>query len=287
MDTKGVFGLAGIVLIATSLSGCVGQMLLDSAAQSVLDSETPESTGKAPANYRGHTCSHLASEREWAIKLINYDGGDRGDREYLAKQGRWQLSSVEQVEREQGCLAGTTSRQAGEIDYVMKHPESASQFNLPPGALTPAISSSVPSTAAQVSMRPTIAADGVTAAPPVRQSATSVGAMYCTAALSTQHTYGATVSPVKLIAGAANNMQPSLKGYIAKVKQKQPSVWGDFNFNTPTCAPGAMVCMVEAEGPTGKTQNAFQFCHSTQAKADAELSQMRQGDPQAVVVDWP
>jgi hypothetical protein len=131
----------------------------------------------------------------------------------------------------------------------------------------------------QVSVTP-VPANGVNAAP-------SADALYCTAALSTQHTYGASISPVKLIAGAANDLQPSLKGYIAKVKRDQPGVWGDFKLNPDACTPGAVVCMAEAKGPSGKTQNAFQFCHPTQAKADAELSQMRQGDPQAVVVDWP
>lgn len=120
-----------------------------------------------------------------------------------------------------------------------------------------------------------------------KQSAIPTAAMYCTALLSTQHTYGATMSPVKLIAGAANDIRPSLKSYIEKAKRDQPGVWGDFNLNTATCTPGAVVCMAEAKGPTGKTQNAFQFCHATQAKADAELNQMRQGDPQAIVVDWP
>ncbi|MBD9587885.1 PDZ domain-containing protein [Pseudomonas sp. PDM03] len=131
----------------------------------------------------------------------------------------------------------------------------------------------------QVAVTP-VPANGVKAAP-------SADALYCTAVLSTQHTYGASVSPVKLIAGAANDLQPSLKGYIAKVKRDQPGVWGDFKLNPDVCAPGAVVCMAEAKGPSGKTQNAFQFCHPTQAKADAELSQMRQGDPQAVVIDWP
>ncbi|MHA6787637.1 PDZ domain-containing protein [Pseudomonas bijieensis] len=132
----------------------------------------------------------------------------------------------------------------------------------------------------QVSMTPTVMANGATAVIPA-------AAMYCTAVLSTQHTYGASVSPVKLIAGAASDMQPSLKSYIAKVKQEQPGVWGDFKLNSAVCAPGAVVCMAEAKGPTGKTQNAFEFCHATQAKADAELAQMRQGDPKAVLVDWP
>ena len=132
----------------------------------------------------------------------------------------------------------------------------------------------------QVTVTPTVMANGVTAAIPT-------GALYCTAVLSTQHTYGASVSPVKLIAGAASDMQPSLKSYIAKVKHEQPGVWGDFKLNSAICAPGAVVCMAEAKGPTGKKQNAFEFCHATQAKADAELAQMRQGDPKAVLVDWP
>jgi hypothetical protein len=131
----------------------------------------------------------------------------------------------------------------------------------------------------QVSVTP-VPANGATATP-------LANALYCTAAVSTQHSYGATISPVKLIAGAANDMQPSLKSYIAKVKQEQPGVWGNFTLNSAVCAPGAVVCMAEARGPTGKTQNAFEFCHPTQAKADAELNQLRQGDPQAVIVDWP
>jgi len=123
--------------------------------------------------------------------------------------------------------------------------------------------------------------------PQTQQSDTPAGAMYCTAVLGTQRTNGATASPVKLIAGAANDMQPSLKGYIDQVKKLQPGIWGDFKINTAVCAPGAVVCMAEAKGPTGKVQNAFEFCHTTQAKADAQLSQMREADPQAVVVDWP
>lgn len=134
---------------------------------------------------------------------------------------------------------------------------------------------------------PIVPAGDVSGAPLAKQTTTPEGAMYCTAVLATQNTDGATASPVKLIAGAANDMQPSLKSYIDHVKQRQPGVWGDFKLNATACAPGAAVCMAEAKGPTGKTQNAFQFCHATQAKADVELEQMRKGDPQAVVVDWP
>lgn len=134
----------------------------------------------------------------------------------------------------------------------------------------------------QVSVTPTVMMNGATA-----DSGIAPGAMYCTAVLATHDTYGSTVSPVKLIAGAASGMQPSLENYIAKVKQEQPGAWGNFKFDSTMCERGAVVCMAEAKGPTGKKQNAFEFCHETQAKADAELAQMRQGDPKAVVLDWP
>lgn len=124
-------------------------------------------------------------------------------------------------------------------------------------------------------------------APVATPPAKPADALYCTALVSTQHTYGASLSPVKLIPGAATDIQSSLKAYIAKVKQAQPGAWGEFKLNAAACSPGAVVCMAEAEGPGGKTQNAFQFCHATQAQAEAQLAQMREGDPQAVVVEWP
>lgn len=152
---------------------------------------------------------------------------------------------------------------------------------IPAGVSAPAVISDA------VAAAPTVPANRAPAASQTQQSATPAGAMYCHALLATQHTYGATVSPVKLIAGAANGMQHSLNGYIAHVKQAQSGVWGDFKLNTAVCVQGAPVCIAEAKGPTGKTQNAFQFCHATQAEADAQLKEMHQGDPQVVVVDWP
>ncbi len=139
----------------------------------------------------------------------------------------------------------------------------------------------------QVSSAPAMPVNGISGGSLVVQPAVSTGGLYCHAVLATQHVAGATGSTVKLIAGAANGMQPSLTSYIAKVKQEQPNVWGDFSFKPGLCSPGAPVCMAEAKGPTGKTQNAFEFCHSTQAQADAQLSQMRQADPKSVIVDWP
>lgn len=141
MNTKSVLGLLSVFLMATTISGCVGQMLIDSAAQASLDSETPESEGETAAHYRGKSCLELAIDRDAAMASVRYTGEHSS---YVQKHGNWKLAAVEQVEREQGCLAGTTIDQAGDIDYVSKHPESAKEFNLPPGALKTAPSGVVP-----------------------------------------------------------------------------------------------------------------------------------------------
>lgn len=141
MNTKSVLGVLSVFLMATTISGCVGQMLLDSAAQASLDSETPESEGETAAHYRGKSCLELAIDRNAAMTSVRHTGEHSS---YVQKHGYWKLAAVEQVEREQGCLAGTTIDQAGDIDYVSKHPESAKEFNLPPGALKAAPSTVVP-----------------------------------------------------------------------------------------------------------------------------------------------
>ncbi|MDR0277355.1 MAG: PDZ domain-containing protein [Paucimonas sp.] len=122
---------------------------------------------------------------------------------------------------------------------------------------------------------------------PVPSTPVMADARYCSAVLATQHTHGATISPVKLIPGAASDIRSALDRYIARVKEVQPGVWGNLAVNATVCMPGAMVCSAEGKGPAGKTQNAFAFCHPTQAQADTNWAQMKQGDPQAVVVDWP
>jgi hypothetical protein len=125
---------AALSLVMMNLSGCVGQMMLQSMAEASLDSETPESVNLAPANFRGRTCLELAVDRKNAGILLS-DTGEHAD--YVQKHGRWTQSSVEQVEQEQGCMPGTTVNQAGAIDYILQHPESLKelQADLPPGGL--------------------------------------------------------------------------------------------------------------------------------------------------------
>ncbi|WP_143011771.1 PDZ domain-containing protein [Pseudomonas sp. NFACC13-1] len=124
---------AALSLVVVNLSGCVVEMVTGSIAEASFASETPESVGLAPANFRGQSCPELALQREHAESSISYTG-EHAD--YVQKHGRWRLASVEQVEREQGCLAGTTFDQAATVDYVAKHPEAAKELEsrLPPSA---------------------------------------------------------------------------------------------------------------------------------------------------------
>ncbi len=130
-----------------------------------------------------------------------------------------------------------------------------------------------------------LASPPLTAPPPV--SPTLADARYCNAVVGTQHTYGATVSPVKQVPGAANDIASALRSYIAKVRQTQPGVWGELTLNSTVCQPGAVICSAEGTGPGGKKQNAFAFCFKTEAQARTQWAEMQKGDPQAVVVDWP
>lgn len=129
-----IVSFAALSLVMVSLSGCVDQMVLQSIAEVSLESETPESVNLAPANFRGKTCLELAVERKNADILISHTGENA---DYVQKHGRWTFASVEQVEQEQGCMAGTTVDQAGAIDYILKHPESLKELesDLPPGGL--------------------------------------------------------------------------------------------------------------------------------------------------------
>ncbi|WP_339526875.1 PDZ domain-containing protein [Pseudomonas sp. EA_35y_Pfl2_R111] len=123
-----------LALAASSLTGCMIAAVNGMVADAYTSAETPESLGIAPANYRGKSCLELAVDRENAEYLSNHIGEYQ---DYVQKQGRWAKASVEQVERETGCLPGTTGQQAGVIDYVLKHPESLKELELklPPGGL--------------------------------------------------------------------------------------------------------------------------------------------------------
>lgn len=114
---------------------------------------------------------------------------------------------------------------------------------------------------------------------------------FCLAYLAAENTYGSTVSPIQEkhdYDGSGTSMLASLKSYIAKVKQAQPGVWGDFDDGVISCASNTHVCLVQAKGGFfTKKQTAGQFCHFTLAEAEAELAQMHKGDPSAKTVAWP
>ncbi len=95
--------------------------------------ETPASVGVAPANYQGKSCLALAVEREKSQSLAVYVGEHQN---YVRKQAQWAITSIEQVERETGCLPGATSTQVAAMDVVIREPSAAKelQSRMPPGA---------------------------------------------------------------------------------------------------------------------------------------------------------
>ncbi|WP_406227117.1 PDZ domain-containing protein [Pseudomonas siliginis] len=123
-----------LALAASSMAGCEIAAVNGVIADAYTSAETPESLGIAPSNYRGKSCLELAVERNSAQMQLAYTGDHQ---DYVRRNSQWTTSSVEQVERETGCLPGTTNQQAGAIEYVLKHPQDleALKSQLPPGGL--------------------------------------------------------------------------------------------------------------------------------------------------------
>lgn len=152
-------------------------------------------------------------------------------------------------------------------------------------------------TASATTATTTLAPPLPVAAPPVAQAPTPAPAKpeknrtFCLAFMGIENTYGAVASPIQEKHdndGSGAAMQASLKSYVEQVKQVQPGIWGEFNFDATTCASNTNVCMAQTEGGLfTKKQTAFQFCHFTLTEAEAELKQLRAGDPSLKTIAWP
>ncbi|WP_083743188.1 PDZ domain-containing protein [Pseudomonas sp. KK4] len=129
-----LISFAVIALTTASLTGCLGPVeFINMGQEASSGTETPESVGMAPANYRGRSCLALAVEREKSQDLAVYVGEHQN---YVRKHAQWAVTSIEQVERETGCLPGATSTQVAAMDVVIREPSAAKelQSRMPPGA---------------------------------------------------------------------------------------------------------------------------------------------------------
>lgn len=175
---------------------------------------------------------------------------------------------------------GTTARQQATLIYTQRGC-SASEA----GAVQKPIESKIATTAPPIT--PTPPAQEAIGEPAKSKKTRN----FCLAYLAAENTYGATISPIQEkhdYDGSGTSMLASLKSYIAKVKQVQPGVWGDFDDGVISCASNTHVCLVQTKGGLfAKKQTAGQFCHFTLAEAEAELAQMHNGDPSAKTVAWP
>ncbi|MDD0843168.1 hypothetical protein [Pseudomonas sp. Gutcm_11s] len=126
-----VFKVICLAVATSALTGCAVGIANEVMFDAYASTETPENSGEAPANYRGKDCVALAVERGVQERLV----ADSDD--YVRKHANWALASIQQVERESGCMPGITSLQAAMVDQVLKHPESLKELEsqLPPGGL--------------------------------------------------------------------------------------------------------------------------------------------------------
>lgn len=91
--------LGALAVAANLLTGCVAQM-----ANAML---TPEKAGISTSSWRGKSCSELASSRSYLEGELPKDTAS-GDTQKVKIDG-WMIESIDQVRREQGCLAAGAS----------------------------------------------------------------------------------------------------------------------------------------------------------------------------------
>jgi hypothetical protein len=125
-------------------------------------------------------------------------------------------------------------------------------------------------------------------AAPAKPASTS---NYCYAYLTVGEERGATCSPVveiNDIDGSRSVFEARLNSYIEKVKQLQPGSWGEFEYSKTTqMYSGFIYEMKPKAGFEASKQSSGLICLASQAKAEANLKQLKKDDSSLKIVGWP
>lgn len=113
---------------------------------------------------------------------------------------------------------------------------------------------------------------------------------YCYAYLTVGEERGSTCSPVVEIddtdrTGSA--FQTRLNGYVEKVKQSQPGVWGDFKYSQTLKMQKAFIYQMKPIANDASKQDAGLICYESRADADAQLKRSQKNDSSMKIVGWP
>lgn len=111
---------------------------------------------------------------------------------------------------------------------------------------------------------------------------------YCYAYLTVGER-GSTCSPVVEINDEDKTgtvFQTRLNGYVDKVKQSQPGIWGDFEYSQKLKMQNAFIYQMKPTSAESK-QDAGLICYESQSEADAQLKRSQKNDSSMKIVGWP
>ena len=113
---------------------------------------------------------------------------------------------------------------------------------------------------------------------------------YCYAYLTVGER-GSTCSPVVEINDEDKTgtvFQTRLNGYVDKVKQSQPGVWGEFEYSKTTQMYGGFLYQMKPKaGLEASKQDAGLICLNSKATAEDYLKQLKKNDSSLKIVGWP
>lgn len=158
-------------------------------------------------------------------------------------------------------------------------------------AKTPPPSTVSPAVAVAVAPASLVAPQPVSS--PIAEPAKPTGGRlsYCYAYLTVGETAGSTCSPVVELNdsdGTGSVFQTRVDTYVAKVKQSQPGIWGDFEYAQTLKMQNAFIYQMKPKaGSDASKQDAGLICYVSRSDADAQLKRSQKNDSSLKIVSWP
>jgi hypothetical protein len=247
--------LLSIIFAAGSLAGCVDPVGLVFNTDEVLayhlgQSRPSQAQNGLVAAFNGMSCESL----QQTIKAYEAP-------HYSTPEGTAARQQATLIYTQRGCSAS-------EADSAQKPAVSNIAALAPSTPATPAVEIAIPA--------------------PVKPQSTL---NYCYAYLTVGEERGSTCSPVAEINDSDRTgsvFQTRLNSYVAKVKQSQPGVWGDFEYANTMKMQNAFIYQMKPKANAGASkQDAGLICYESRADADAQLAQSKKNDSSMKMIAWP
>lgn len=182
-----------------------------------------------------------------------------------------------------GALMAAAAVGTGVIIAASMSGDDEAKADNPPYAVSPTVAAS-PAPASVIAT--SLPVQTQTAKPAVLASTLN----YCYAYLTVGEERGSTCSPVVEIDDAdrtGSAFQTRLNGYVEKVKQSQPGVWGDFEYSQTLKMQKAFIYQMKPIANDASKQDAGLICYESRADADVQLKRSQKNDSSMKIVGWP